>query len=198
MTESRDKNGIAPETSDVALLIIDMITDFGFEDGDELYASALPAARSLAALKKRAKAAGIPAVYVNDNYGKWRDDFKAMIDVARGSDKGRAIVDLLHPDEDDHFVLKPRHSAFYSTALEVLLGYFEAKRLILTGVTTDICILFSANDAYMRGFELAVPSDCVAAVTPGQNEYALGYLQRVLKADTRASGEMDLTAPAEG
>jgi nicotinamidase-related amidase len=190
--EKKDKNGIAPETSDVVLLIIDMISDFGFEDGEELYRSALPAARSLAEFKKRARASGVPVVYVNDNYGKWRDDFKAMIGFARASEKGRAIVDLLHPDEDDYFVLKPRHSAFYSTALEVLLGYFEAKRLVLTGVTTDICILFSANDAYMRGFELLVPSDCVAAVTPGQNEYALSYIERVLKADTSASGETEI------
>jgi nicotinamidase-related amidase len=191
VTEKRDKHGNVQETSDVVLLIIDMISDFGFEDGDELFKSALPAARNIAALKKTA-AAGIPTVYVNDNYGKWRDDFRAMIDFARASEKGRAIVDVLAPGDDDYFVLKPRHSAFYSTSLDVLLSYFGAKRLVLAGVTTDICILFSANDAYMRGFELAVPSDCVAAVGPKQNEYALSYLERVLKADTRASGEIEI------
>lgn len=189
--ENSDKYRNVPETSETVLLIIDMITDFAFEDGEELFESALPAARAIAEFKKRVRAAGIPAVYVNDNYGRWHSDFKAVIGYARGSEKGRAIVDILNPDEDDYFVLKPRHSAFYSTSLDVLLGYFGAKRLIVTGVTTDICILFTANDAYMRGFELIVPSDCVSAVRPEQNDYALGYIERVLKTNIIASEKLN-------
>jgi nicotinamidase-related amidase len=188
--ENRDKLGNVPETSDVVLLIIDMISDFEFEDGDELFESALPAAVAIANFKKRARAAGIPAVFVNDNYGKWHSEFNAVIEYARESKKGREIVHLLGPGEEDYFVLKPKHSGFYSTALDILLDHLGAKRLILTGVTSDICILFTANDAYMRDYELFVPSDCVAAVKPEQNDYALGYIERVLKTNLTPSEKL--------
>jgi len=188
-----NKNDIAPETSELVLLIVDMISDFEFEDGEELYTPALPAAKNLAKLKGRAREAGVPVIYVNDNFGRWRDDFKSMIECARASEKGREIVDLLAPDERDYYVLKPKHSGFYSTALDVLLEHLGARRLIITGLTTDICILFTANDAYMRDYELHVPADCVAAVKPEQNEYALEYMTRVLKTDTRESGELEMT-----
>ncbi len=112
-------------------------------------------ARRIAALKRRAKAAGIPAIYVNDNFGRWQSDFTKVVqhcldDGVRGEEMAR----ILHPEEDDYFVLKPKHSAFYATTLDTLLQYLGAKRLILTGVAGNICILFSANDAYMRDFDL--------------------------------------------
>jgi nicotinamidase-related amidase len=187
-----DKNGIAPDTSELVLLIVDMISDFEFEDGDKLYTHALPMARNLAGLKLRTREAGVPEIFVNDNFGRWRDDFGAMLACANASEKGREIANLLAPDKNDYYVLKPKHSGFYSTALEVLLEYLGARRLVITGVTTDICILFTANDAYMRDYELMVPADCVAAVKPEQNEYALEYIARVLKTDTRESGELEL------
>lgn len=190
--ENRDLHGNAPDTSDIALLLIDVISDFEFEDGAQLLENTLPVARNLAELKKKAKRAKIPVVYVNDNFGKWQSDFKKLLShCLSDSAKGCEIADLLKPDEDDYFVLKPKHSGFYSTTLDLLLEHLQAKTLILTGVTADICILFTANDAYMRDFKLLVPRDCVASVKPEQNDYALKYIERVLKADIKPSTEID-------
>jgi nicotinamidase-related amidase len=100
-------------------------------------------------------------------------------------------VRLLRPTDDDYFVLKPKHSGFFSTTLDTLLRYLGTKTLIITGMATDICVLFTANDAYMRDFRLYVPSDCVAAEDSNANAYALSYMDRVMKADTRPSYEIE-------
>ncbi|HXG84896.1 MAG TPA: isochorismatase family cysteine hydrolase [Pyrinomonadaceae bacterium] len=192
MSENESLHGNAPDNSNVALLIIDIISDFEFEDGEKLFKNALPMAEKIAALKKRAKKVGIPAIYVNDNFGKWQSDFKKLLaHASRKSVRGSKIAELLAPDEDDYFVLKPKHSGFFSTTLDVLLEYLNCETLILTGVATDICILFTANDAYMRDFKLVVPRDCVAANGKNENERTLRYIERLLKADTSASTELN-------
>lgn len=176
------------------LLLIDVITDFEFEDGETLLRQTLPVAKKIAALKYRAKRVKVPCVYVNDNFGKWQEDFKTMADqFMRFEAKGRKVVELLRPEPDDYYVLKPHRSAFYSTTLEILLRELKAKTLIVTGVTTDICILFSSNDAYMRGFELCVPRDCVAAVKPSHHKQTVEFIERVLKADVRPSTEISFS-----
>lgn len=105
--------------------------------------------------------------------------------------RGRPLVELLQPDEDDYFVLMPKHSAFFSTTLDTLLVYLQAKTLILTGLAGNICVLFTANDAYMRDFNVVVPRDCIASNTREDNEHALEIMEKVLKADTRPSEEID-------
>ena len=178
-------------TKATALILLDVITDFEFEDGDALLRNALPMAKKLAALKGRAKRSGLPVIYVNDNFGKWQEDFKTMSEhFARSEAKGKQVVELLQPEPSDYYVLKPHRSAFYSTTLEILLRDLKVKKLIMTGVTTDICVLFSANDAYMRGFELHVPSDCVAAVKTTHSKRTLEFMERVLKADTLPSDKI--------
>lgn len=178
--------------SRTALLLIDVISDFDFEDGDELFRNALPAARKIAALKKKARKAGVPAIYINNNFGNWHEDFWVTVkNILKNPSRKSEIVKLLKPEKDDYFVLKPKHSAFYSTTLDLLLEELEAENIILTGVATDICISFTANDAYMRGYEIFVPKDCVASVEPKENEHALKYIERVLKADTRPSAEIN-------
>jgi nicotinamidase-related amidase len=180
---------IAPRGS--ALLLLDVITNFEFEDGRELLKRTLPAAKNIARLKQRVKKAGVPVVYVNDNFGKWQEDFKTMSDhFAKPDAKGREVVELLKPNHDDYYVLKPHRSGFYSTSLELLLRDLKAKTLIITGITTDICVLFTANDAYMRGFDLHIPIDCVAAVKPSFSRQAMEFIERVLKADTRKSTDI--------
>jgi nicotinamidase-related amidase len=103
------------------------------------------------------------------------------------------VVELLKPQEDDYFVLKPKHSGFYSTALDVLLEYLQVESVILTGIAANICVLFTANDAYMRDFHLCVPRDCVVSNTEEENRLALDQMAKVLKADVRPSDELDLT-----
>lgn len=192
MPLNQDLHGNAPDKSNVALLLIDIISDFEFEDGERLFKHALPMARKLANLRERARKADVPIIYVNDNFGKWQSNFHNILEHAcHEKVRGAEIAKLLKPGEEDYFVLKPKHSGFYSTTLDLLLEYLQCKTLILTGVTTDICILFTANDAYMRDFNLVIPSDCVAAVDELEHEHALKHLRRVLKADVRPSSRID-------
>ena len=188
-----DLHGNAPDSSPVALLLIDVINDLDFPEGQQLLEHALPMARNIAALKAQAKRAGIPVVYINDNFGRWRSDFSVQVEhCLREGALGKPIVDLLHPEEDDYFVLKPKHSGFFSTSLDILLDYLHVETVILTGIAANICVLFTANDAYMRDLYLVVPSDCVASNTEEDNRYALEQMRVVLKADTRRSTELSL------
>jgi nicotinamidase-related amidase len=183
----------APDQAHTALLLIDVINDLEFEGGEKLLPHALQMGRQIAALKKRAKQVGIPAIYANDNFGRWRSDFPTLVESClEPGVRGRALVQLLQPEEDDYFILKPRHSAFYLTNLDILLKYLGAETLILTGVAGDICVLFTANDAYMREFRLIVPADCIASEDIEHNLQALDLMQRVLKADVQPSTDLDL------
>ena len=189
---SEDLHGSAPDKSGAALLLIDVINDFDFPEGDELLSLSMPVGQNIARLKQRAKAAGIPAIYVNDNFGRWRSDFKKIVAHSRQEGRGKEFVELLLPEQDDYFVLKPKHSGFYSTTLSLLLTHLTARNLILTGIAGNNCVLVTANDAYMRDFKLFVPADCVVSNTNEENEHALKQMENVLKADIRISTELDL------
>jgi len=193
--KNQDLHGNVPESSPVALLLIDVINDMDFEGAETLVRQAVPMARRIAALKQRARAASIPAIYINDNFGRWQSDFRKLVDhVLNDGVPGEEVARILEPADDDYFVLKPKHSAFYETTLDTLLAYLGARTLVLTGVAGNICILFSANDAYMRDYDLVVPSDCTVSNTPEENDYALKQIQKVLKGDIRPSHELDLQA----
>ena len=188
-----DLHGNAPDSSPVALLIIDAINDLEFEGGAGLLPRAVRMARRIAALKAHASAFRIPTIYVNDNFGRWRSDFHRI--VAHCLDdhvRGRPVAEQLVPDEKDYFVLKPKHSGFYNTTLDLLLGYLQTKTVILTGIATDVCVLFTAADAYMRDLRVIVPSDCVTALTPAAHRNALSQMRTVLKAEVVASTSLDL------
>lgn len=192
MSKNEDLHGSAPDKSKVALLLIDLIGDFEFESGEEIFKHALPAAKKIKALKAAAKKHDVPVIYINDNFGKWQSDFKKLLEHALDKNvRGSKIAEILRPDEEDYFVLKPKHSGFYSTTLDTLLAYLGTKTLVLTGVATNICVLFTANDAYMRDFDLVIPNDCVAAHKTKENEDSLKYMGKVLKADVRPSAEID-------
>ena len=189
-----DLHGSVPENCDVALLLIDVINDMEFPGADALVKQAVPMAHRIAALKRRAKEAGIPSIYVNDNFGRWKSDFRRVVEhCLHDGVRGEEVARILEPEDDDYFVLKPKHSAFFATTLDTLLAYLGASTLILTGVAGNICILFSANDAYMRDFNIIVPADCVASNTPEENRYALEQIRTVLKADITPSPDLDLS-----
>ena len=188
-----DKLNHAPDKAEVALLLIDVVNDLEFDGGEDLLPHALAMANALAALKHRVKVQGIPVIYANDNFGRWRSDFSKIVEHCLQSDmRGRPVVSRLRPDEEDYFILKPRHSAFFQTNLEILLEYLGAKTVILTGMAGDICVLFSANDAYMRGFRIYAPTDCIASESDERNREVLMLMQRVLKADTSLSTDLKL------
>lgn len=192
---SEDLHGNVPDSSGAALLLIDVINDFEFEGGEKLFKQAIPVGRNIARLKAHSKKQKIPTIYVNDNFGRWQSDFRRIVSHCRRDDiRGKPFVELLLPDEDDYFVLKPKHSGFYSTTLDLLLSHLTARNLILTGIAGNNCVLFTANDAYMRDFNLFVPSDCVVSIEEQDNENALRQMKEVLKADIRPSSELDLLA----
>ena len=175
--------------------MIDAINDFEFEEGLQVQADAYLMARRIRRLKQAARRAGIATVYVNDNFGRWRSDFSSLVaHCLRKTGRGRAVTGLLRPDRRDYFVLKPKHSAFYSTTLELLLDHLRARTLILTGLLADSCILLTAQEAHMRGFHVVVPGDCVAARVEEDRRRALAQMRRALGADTRPSTALDLAA----
>ncbi|MGE3539755.1 MAG: cysteine hydrolase family protein [Candidatus Tectimicrobiota bacterium] len=173
--------------------VIDVINDLAFADGSALLQQALPMAQHLAALKRRTRQLGIPSIYVHDNFGRWQSDFhKLLHHCLQEGVCGQPLATLLQPDEEDYFVLKPKHSGFYSTTLELLLRALGVHTLILTGIAGNICVLFTANDAYMRDYRLIIPADCIASQTAQENSSALHIMQSVLKADIQASTALDL------
>ncbi len=188
-----DQPAMVPHNCPVALLLIDVINDLEWQDGELIEPHARAMSGQIAALKTRAKALGIPVVYANDNFGQWRSDLGALVaHLLEDKVRGEFLARELAPDEDDYFVLKPKHSGFFGTTLDILLDYLGAKTLIMTGLAGNICVLFTANDAYMRDFKVIVPRDCLASNHPGENEYALNVMSHILKANTTTSDEIDL------
>jgi nicotinamidase-related amidase len=191
-----DLHGSAPDKSKTALLLIDVINDFDFEEGKQLLHLALPVGKNIAALKQRARDAGIPSIYVNDNFGRWQSDLNKIVDhcLEESEGKGKPFVELLLPGEADYFVLKPKNSGFYSTTLDLLLSHLGVRNLLLTGIAGNNCVFFTANDAYMRDYKIFVPADCVVSNTEEENLHALKQMETVLKADIRRGEELDLKA----
>lgn len=186
--KSASLHGSAPDKCKCALLLIDVINAMDFPGGDQLLKMALPAAKRIESMIARARLAKVPVIYVNDNFGRWRSDFSAHVrHCLETGVPGAPIVKMLLPQEDDYFVLKPKHSGFYSTSLEILLDYLGAKTLILAGFAGNLCVLYTANDAYMRDYELIVPKDCIASETRQATQHALEQMHYHLKADIRHS-----------
>jgi nicotinamidase-related amidase len=186
-----DLHGNVPDQAPTCLLIIDMINPLTFEGAEQMLPAVSAAAERIALLKKRLKAARVPVLYVNDNFGKWQSDFRKLVQrCLEGSCRGKGIAQLLQPQDDDYFVLKPKHSGFYATPLELLLQFLGAKQLICTGIAGNSCVLYTASDAHMRDFELIVPADCVASTSSEENQMALQHMHRMLKADIRSSEDL--------
>jgi nicotinamidase-related amidase len=182
-----------PHPSPAALILIDVINHFEFPDGDKVLRQALAVAPKLSRLKKRAQAAGMSSIYVNDNFGQWRSDVSKLLDYCvRPEALGRSFVEQIQPEESDYFILKPMHSGFYQTPLEVLLRFLGASTLLLCGVTTNSCIVCTAHDAKMREYELYVPSDCSAARTAKEHRQAIEHIRMMTAAKVTPSGSLRL------
>ncbi len=188
-------HGILPRhrRARAALLLIDVINDLAFDGSERLVRHAVPMARRLARFKTRATEAGLPVIYVNDNFGQWRSDFRGLVEYCTTSDvPGRDVSRMLTPDEHDYFVLKPKHSGFFQTTLDLLLEDLGVDTLILTGLAGNICVLFTANDAYMRNFTIVVPEDGIASTRVADNRAALQQMRTLMKATTTPLGRLRL------
>jgi len=173
-----------------ALLLIDVINSFEFDTPGALD-RAWPVASPLRQLAKRARTAGVPVIYVNDNFGLWQSNLNQLIHrCLKTQGRVRQFIQKLLPEREDYFVLKPKHSAFFQTPLDLLLRHLETRKIILTGLWTNNCVLFTAHDAYMRDFELCIPTDCVAAHTDADHRYGLRQMTSVLKAQLSCSKEL--------
>lgn len=188
---SRKHAQTRPSPVPVALLLIDVLTTFEFPDGDAILKGALPIRDALVRLKARARQAGIPVLYVNDNFGDWRSEKEVLMGRCIEA-KGGEFVRPLLPDSEDYFVLKPMHSAFYMTPLEVLLQHLQVETLILAGLTSNSCIAVTAHDANMRGFDIHIPPDCSCARNAREHVQALAQLEAMAGANLTRSTALRL------
>lgn len=173
--------------------MIDVLTTFQFPDGKAILHNAFSIRDALANLKARARKLRIPVLYVNDNFGDWRSEKEVLIGRCLES-TGAEFVQPLVPDSEDYFVLKPLHSAFYMTPLEVLLRHLDVETLILTGLTSTSCLSATSHDANMRGFDLLIPSDCSCARTTKEHREALSQLEANVGAKITPSSTLRLPA----
>jgi nicotinamidase-related amidase len=196
---STGERPVAIPVSGTALLLIDVINDLAFDGSEALVAQAEAMAASLARLKRRAAAAGVATIYVNDNFGQWRSDFRRTVaHCTAQSSPGRRVSRRLRPTARDYFVLKPKHSGFFDTTLDTLLETLHIRRLILTGIAGNICVLFTANDAYMREYSVFAPVDCIVSNTAADNDHALHQIETVLKGNLAVSTRLRFVARPPG
>jgi nicotinamidase-related amidase len=177
---------------DTALLILDMVSEFRFPNAQRVLRGARRPAQAIARLKARARAAGAPVIYVNDTAGKWESDARAFVQRCKlPTSSGRDVVELVEPNlDDDYFMFKPRHSAFFGTPLQSLLEQLDIRRVVLTGTMSHQCVLFTAMDAHVREYELIVPADCVGATSREETGHALFIAERALGASTPLSARV--------
>jgi nicotinamidase-related amidase len=171
-----------------ALVLVDFMNPLDFPGADDLAAAALDAARATARFKRMLSAKGVPTIYANDNFGNWNSEFSSMVQalLSRPGASGN-IARILKLRRGDLTVLKPMHSAFFGSPLDILLDKMGVRTLIVAGLATDICVKLTAMDGFLRGFKMAVPVDCTAAESPVKKAAALAYMHDILKCDISPS-----------
>jgi nicotinamidase-related amidase len=169
--------------SRTAVLVIDMLNTYQHRDADRLANNTADIIEPLTELIARARTdEDVDVVYVNDNYGDFRADFAEIVRSAANGARPDLVEPVL-PQSDSLILTKVRHSAFYATALDYLLGRLETKRIVLTGQVTEQCILYSALDGYIRHFDVVVPPDAVAHIDPELGDAALKMMSRNMRAE---------------
>lgn len=185
MTARASKRARTPRS---ALLIVDMINPLDFPGARALLRQSIQVATRIHRLRRRMKERGLPTIYVNDNFSHWLRDFRELVAIcSQPGASGAPLATLLAPEHDDYLVLKPKHSGFFATPLEVLLAQLDVRHVVVTGIAGDGCVLATATDAHMRDLEVSVPSDCCASISKARNERALRLLRESMKIDTRLS-----------
>ena len=201
MPESVERTPLAEDQAAgaTALLIIDMLNGWDFADADAYLAGAEAIAPRIAALAQRCRAAGVPVIYANDNHGRWRSDFREVVAMAMKADAaGARIARQLTPERQDYFVLKPKHSGFHATPLDLLLRHLGVRTLVITGVSSDQCVLYTTADARMHDYEVKVPPDCVATRSDERNTAAIRHFADVLGVEVTRSTELALPSRSDG
>lgn len=166
-----------------AVLFIDLINDFHFDRGDKLVTHTEEIVPHILKLKDFAVSNSLPIIYVNDHFGLWQAGSQQLIDHCT-NERSKNVINAIKPNKEDYFLIKPQHSAFYQTPLESLLTDLGKTNLIVSGVAGDICILFTAKDAYTYQYSLHIPENCIASNEKQGNDYALYIMRSVMKANT--------------
>ena len=195
--KSRSGASLAPERAagGMALIIIDMISCWDFPDAQKVLAEAVKIAPAIAAFKKRCHRAGVPAIYANDNLGRWRSDFKSLVEMSLKCGGNAALITTaLRPQDDDYFVLKPKHSAFHATPLSLLLDHLKVDTVCMAGVSSDQCVMTSVAEARMRDLDVIVPRDLVASQSSARNRAALVQFEETYRLRTTIASRIRLPA----
>jgi nicotinamidase-related amidase len=178
-------------TGKAAILIIDVLNTFDFDGGDALKQAAAAMIDPITSLREQAAVADVPVIFVNDNYGRWRDEWSDLIGWIREG-KGAQIAQALAPTPEDYFVIKPESSGFYATTLPALLPRLGITRLVICGLAADICVLFTAADGHMREYDLWVPADAIGAQEPQRARWAIELMANGMSANTSPTGKLTL------
>jgi len=166
-----------------AVVFVDVINNFNFDGGEDLYANTLKIVPHMQKLKHFARENELPVIYVNDHYGLWKSDSKLLIEHC-WNERSQNVIGPLRPEEADYFLMKPMHSAFFQSPLQSLLEDLGKNKLILAGIAGDICLLFTAQDAYMQQYDMWIPENCMASETDLGNSHALALMHSVMNAKT--------------
>jgi nicotinamidase-related amidase len=162
-----------------ALIVVDMINSYDHPDAEKLTESVETV---LPTIKDLIDGWDGPTIYVNDNFGHWRSNRDDLLEEALAGEFG-SLVEPIAPRDDTMFIVKARHSIFYQTPLEYLLGQEQIDRIVLVGQVTEQCILYSALDAYIRHIDVRVPRDAVAHIHADLADAALTMMERNMRAD---------------
>jgi nicotinamidase-related amidase len=173
-----------------ALVVVDMLNPYHHPEANRLAERVAGALPGIETLLRRASEADAPVVYVNDNYGEWDSSSEKLARSAREGAHPELVEPIL-PGDGQSFVVKARHSTFYETPLEYLLDQMGVGRLLFCGQVTEQCILYSALDAYVRHFEVVIPTDAVAAIYDDLGEASLKMMERNMAADLCRAEEVD-------
>jgi nicotinamidase-related amidase len=174
-----------------ALIVTDMLNSYEHADAEQLTRSVERMLPAMEELIRRAQGSGTLTIYVNDNFGAWRSSRQELLDNALSGRYGH-LVEPVAPPDDALFVVKARHSIFFQTPLEYLLGQEDVGRVVLIGQVTEQCILYSALDAYIRHFDVAVARDAVAHIHGHLAGAALELMELNMDADVCAAADCRL------
>jgi nicotinamidase-related amidase len=169
-----------------ALVVVDMLNAYDHPDAEKLIGSVQEVLPTI----ERLIAESDLTIYVNDNFGHWRSNRDELLERALDGPHGD-LVEPIRPDDDALFVVKARHSIFYQTPLEYLLGQEGVDRVVLTGQVTEQCILYSALDAYIRHLDVRVPCDAVAHIHSDLADAALKMMELNMSADVSPARDRD-------
>jgi nicotinamidase-related amidase len=170
-----------------ALLLVDLIQTFEHEEGDALLESLRQRHSAMLEAIESARAAELPVIYANDNYGTWDGDARRLVKLAVEG-RGGSLIEAIAPRDGDRFVVKPRYSAFDHTPLALILRELEIERILLAGAATEMCVVQTAIDAREEGYKVTILADACATTDEAMERLAFEYATKIVGAFVERTG----------